>query len=211
MYKHFIIPYLYEAQHVSGDISPIIRSLKQHWQPLVFDTWKFVGRVVGGRCQEQCAWQRPPTTRPTTFHVWKTRGCQCSFRLLMMDDVSPETCWALYKYGIIKFWYIVASCCIFLYESYYDARIHEHQEINNGWHWIVGRLGTGAGLGFLEQRNYPCLCRELNHSASVVQTVTQSLYWLSYPSSESMKNDVTLEDNASPSCSPIGSLTSLLQ
>jgi len=23
-----------------------------------------------------CAWQRPPTTRPTTFHVWKTRGCQ---------------------------------------------------------------------------------------------------------------------------------------
>jgi len=21
-------------------------------------------------------------TRPTTFYVWKTRGCQCSFRLL---------------------------------------------------------------------------------------------------------------------------------
>jgi len=74
-----------------------------------------------------CAWQRPPTTRPTTSHVWKTRGCQCSFRLLMMDGVSPETCWASYKYGIIKFWYIVASCWIFLYELYYDARIHEHQ------------------------------------------------------------------------------------
>jgi hypothetical protein len=52
MYKHFIILYLYEAQHVSGDISPIIRSLKQHWQPLVFHTWKVVGRV-GGRCQAQ--------------------------------------------------------------------------------------------------------------------------------------------------------------
>jgi len=25
-----IIPYLYEAQHVSGDIPPIIRSLKLH-------------------------------------------------------------------------------------------------------------------------------------------------------------------------------------
>ena len=49
-------------------------------------------------------WQRLPTTCPTTFHVWKTRGCQCSFRLLMMAGVSPETCWASYKYGIIKFW-----------------------------------------------------------------------------------------------------------
>jgi hypothetical protein len=52
---------------------------------------------------DNCAWQRPPATRPTAFHVWKTRGCQCSFRLLMMGCVSPETCWALYKYGIIKF------------------------------------------------------------------------------------------------------------
>ena len=34
MYQNFIIPYLYEAQHVSGDIPPIIRSLKLHWQPL---------------------------------------------------------------------------------------------------------------------------------------------------------------------------------
>jgi len=41
----FIIPYLY----VSGDTTPIIRSLKLHWQPLVFHTWKFVGRVAGGR------------------------------------------------------------------------------------------------------------------------------------------------------------------
>jgi len=47
--------------------------------------------------------QRPVTTRSTTFHVCKTRGCQCTFRLLMMGRVSPETCWALYKYGIINF------------------------------------------------------------------------------------------------------------
>ena len=53
MYQNFIIPYLYEAQHVSGDTPPIIRSLKLHWQPLVFHTWKVVGRVVGGRCQAQ--------------------------------------------------------------------------------------------------------------------------------------------------------------
>ena len=49
----------------------------------------------------------------TTFHVWKTRGCQCSFSLLTMGGVLPETCWASYKYGIIKFWYIVAYCWIF--------------------------------------------------------------------------------------------------
>jgi hypothetical protein len=51
--KMFTIPYLYEAQHVSGDTSPIIRSLKLHWQPLVFYTWKVIGLVVGGRCQAQ--------------------------------------------------------------------------------------------------------------------------------------------------------------
>jgi hypothetical protein len=53
MYQNFIIPYLYEAQHVSGDTPSIIRSLKLHWQPLVFRTWKVVGHVVGGRCQVQ--------------------------------------------------------------------------------------------------------------------------------------------------------------
>ena len=42
MYQNFIIRYLYEAQHVSGDTPPIIRSLKLHWQPLVFHTWKVV-------------------------------------------------------------------------------------------------------------------------------------------------------------------------
>jgi hypothetical protein len=47
--------------------------------------------------------QRPATTRPTTFHsIMQTRGCKCSFRLLMMGGVSPETCWASYKYGIIN-------------------------------------------------------------------------------------------------------------
>jgi len=53
VYQNFIIPYLYEAQHVSGDTPPIIRNLKRHWQPLVFCTWKVVGRVDGGRCQAQ--------------------------------------------------------------------------------------------------------------------------------------------------------------
>ena len=40
--SNFIIPYLYEAQHVSGDTPPIMKSLKLHWQFLVFHTWKVV-------------------------------------------------------------------------------------------------------------------------------------------------------------------------
>jgi len=51
MYQNFIIPYLHEAQHVSGDTPPIIRSLKLHRQPLVFHTWKVAGRVAGERYQ----------------------------------------------------------------------------------------------------------------------------------------------------------------
>ena len=69
---------------------------------------------------------------PTTLHVWKTRGYQCSFRLLMMRGVSPETCWAPYKYGIIKFWYIVASCWIFLYECRRILRKrYHHRKLRN--------------------------------------------------------------------------------
>ena len=64
MYQNFIIPYLYEAQHVSGDTPPIVRSLKLHWQPLGFHTQKVVGRVAGGRCRVQYVpdnvHQRPP-------------------------------------------------------------------------------------------------------------------------------------------------------
>ena len=82
-----------------GDTPPIIRSLKLHWQPLVFHTCKVVGRVVGGRCQANV--QQLHVHQPSTYK--KTRGCQCSFRPLMMGGVSPKTCWASYKYGIIKF------------------------------------------------------------------------------------------------------------
>ena len=56
MYQKFVIPYLYEAQHVSGDTRPIIRRLKLHWHPLVLHTWKVAGGAVGGCCQAQCAW-----------------------------------------------------------------------------------------------------------------------------------------------------------
>jgi len=70
MHQNFIIPYLHEAQHVSGDAPPIIRSLKLHWQPLVFRTWKVVGRVIGGRCQAQYVpdnVHQPNVQQPSTY------------------------------------------------------------------------------------------------------------------------------------------------
>jgi hypothetical protein len=158
MYQTFIVPCLYKAQHVSGDTSPIIRSLKLHWQPLVFHTWKVVWTCSWGTCSivqyikenpTRCnnvsnfycsmfiwsstclGWhithhQEPKTALAasgflyvggcwtcswwTTSHVWKTRGCQCSFRLLMMGGVSPETCWASYEENNK----ILIHCCIML-------------------------------------------------------------------------------------------------
>jgi hypothetical protein len=56
------------------------------------------------------------------------------FELLMMSGVSLETCGAIDKHWNNKFWYTVASCWLFLYDLYYDARIHEHQ-LNNDLKW----------------------------------------------------------------------------
>ena len=44
--------------------------------------------------------QQPNVQQP---HVCKTRSCWCSFELPMMGGVSPETCWASYKHGVINF------------------------------------------------------------------------------------------------------------
>ena len=129
MYQCFLILYLHEAQCVLGDTPPIIRSLKLQLAAsgfsYVWGCWTCSWWTLSG------SEQHPPTTRPTTSHIWKTRGCQCSFRLLMMGGVSPKTCWASYKYGIKK---KLIHCCIlfdFPYELYYDARIQEHQVLTN--------------------------------------------------------------------------------
>jgi len=91
-YELYCAPRILEHQIFSQCIRSADRNLNR---------WKVVGRVVGG-----------PTTRPTTFNIWKTRGCQYSFRLLMMGSVSPETFWASNKYGIIK---ILIRCWILLH------------------------------------------------------------------------------------------------
>ena len=65
--------------------------------------WKVVGRVVAGRCQAEalCPTASSNHTSNNLLHM-QTRGCWCSFRRLMMGGMSPETCWASYKYWIIN-------------------------------------------------------------------------------------------------------------
>ena len=69
--KIFIIPYLYKAQHVSGDTPPIIRSLKLPRQPLVFYAWKVFGRVAGARCQAVCLTTSTSYTSNNLPHIKK--------------------------------------------------------------------------------------------------------------------------------------------
>jgi hypothetical protein len=49
----------------------------------------------------------------------------------MMGGVSPETCWAIKKHWNDKFYYMSAACWFFLWDLYYDARIHKHQDIQS--------------------------------------------------------------------------------
>jgi len=62
---------------LSGSIYTLPDNVQQlHvWQPSTY--------AVVGCCQHIYAtWQCPTTAHPTAFHVRKTRGCLCSFRLL---------------------------------------------------------------------------------------------------------------------------------
>jgi len=88
----FYYSYLHEAQHVSGDTPPIIRSLKLHWQLLVFHRWKVVGRVVDGHCQAHTVPDNVHQPHVQQLSSMKNQRLPVQFRLLMMGGVSPETC-----------------------------------------------------------------------------------------------------------------------
>jgi hypothetical protein len=112
--SNFIIPYVYEAQHVSGDTLPIIRSLNLHWQPLVFHMWKVVctcswWTLLG----TVCVWQRPPTT--CTNNLPHMKNQKLPVHIYAPDDgrcVARNMLSFIYIWNN-KIWCIVASCWVF--------------------------------------------------------------------------------------------------
>jgi predicted DCC family thiol-disulfide oxidoreductase YuxK len=71
-------------------------------------------------------WPSHRRRRQPTKYV-KLEAAFTVFELLMMSGLSLKTCWAIKKHWNNKFYYTVASCLFFLWDLYYDARIHEHQ------------------------------------------------------------------------------------
>jgi len=67
-------------------------------------------------------------THTSLLQYVKSETAITVFELLMMGGLSPETCWAIKKQWNNKFYYTVASCWFFLWDLYYDARIHEQQD-----------------------------------------------------------------------------------
>jgi len=62
-----------------------------------------------------------------TTNCVKPEAAITVFELLMMSGVSLETCRAIKKHWNNKLYYTETSCWLFLWDLYYDARIHEHQ------------------------------------------------------------------------------------
>jgi len=71
--------------------------------------------------------------------------------------VSLETCWAIKKHWNNKFYYTVASCWLFLYDLYYNARIHEYQALNSVLHWRLPEEPSKRRCGITKQHR-PELC-----------------------------------------------------
>jgi hypothetical protein len=85
----------------------VVRNMLSNWETL---EWL-----------SHCSGNRQPKT------YVKPEAAITVFELLMMSGVLPETCWAIKKHWNNKFYYTVASCWSFLWDLYYDARIHEHK------------------------------------------------------------------------------------
>jgi hypothetical protein len=64
----------------------------------VEDCWS----VVVGHCQAE--YTLPDSVQQPSTVLWKPEAASTVFGLLVMGGVSPKTCWASYKHGIINFY-----------------------------------------------------------------------------------------------------------
>jgi hypothetical protein len=67
-----------------------------------------------------------------TAHHQEFKNCSCSLwfyiRFCLPAAAMAQPSCAIKRHWNNKFYYTLASCWFFLWDLYYDARIHEHQE-----------------------------------------------------------------------------------
>jgi hypothetical protein len=109
------------AQHVSGILMPIIRSL---WTAVAAFGLPFErgGSSVVGRGLSGCG--KPDRPRPTTLLTlrsnFKPEAATAVYKLLMMGIKMPETCWAVFKRRAIN----LSDWCIWMVDLFECMMMH---------------------------------------------------------------------------------------
>jgi hypothetical protein len=78
----------------------------------------------------------------------------------VMGGVLSKTCWDSYKYGIIKFWYIVASCWIFFMNALLllpKEQLKLHIKWDCLWGWVVFVSYQGWSMVMCNQNKGMCI------------------------------------------------------
>jgi hypothetical protein len=122
--RYTVYLHLETALHVSGGTSTHRQEgIQLYLQHLVFVTPLLLTAAIVEELELVwvcCGCNRQPQTNV------KPETAVTDFEFMMMDGVSLKPCWAIKEQWNDKCYYTFASCWFFLWDLYYDARIHEY-------------------------------------------------------------------------------------